>query len=238
MRPSADERRALRAGRRGRPVHPDAGGPGDLVNGALSVRLGYLLGCPDLTAADVGASVLEPLAPGPATRRAFHRTVAGFLSEHAGRASRLAPGRVLGAREEAGLAADAVRLALLCEAAEDRPLAATALAAPVRAGLDDQRFEALVDPRVVADVVRLTGAAERTLWRPLATSRTARVDAATWRLGDVLVRVDLAERGRAATPAQGPTGDDPAVWFGRYERLVRLPGAGTTRGAHDRVGRR
>lgn len=188
---------------------------------ALDVRLGYLLGAPDTTTASVGATVLLGLPQGPTTHAAAIRTLSGFLTEHASRAAALAPGVVLDATREATLAADAVVLAHLAQAADDVALASLRLASPVTSGLDDERLWAVVDPRVVSDVVRLTRAAQTSLWRPLATADVERVGVGAWRLGDQVVVVDLGEGRLARVPVRPDACDRSATWVGRYERLVR-----------------
>ena len=235
--PPALQRR-LRAALRGGVVHADVGADPALVAHALDVRLGYLLGLPDTTAADVGASLLTTVARGPDTRRRLERTLAGFLAEHRARASALAPGRVLGPAAERSLAGDAVLLAMLAEVADAPDPTRVPLLAPATAGLDDDRLHAVVDPRVVADVARLTVAAEQTLWRPLASSRTARDGAGPghWRIGDARVLVvTAAGRGalravRSASDADGrPLG---WAWLARHEALVRLQDGSDER-SHD-----
>lgn len=243
--PPAQDRR-LRGALRGRPVHPDVGADPCLVHEALDVRLGYLLGRPDTAASDVGASLLTTVAPGPDTRRRLERTLSGFLSEHRARASALAPGRVLGATAERALAGDAMLLALLSRAARATDPARLPLLAPAVAGLDDERLHALVDPRVVGDVVRLTVAAEHGLWRPLASSRVERTgERGRWRMGDadVLVVVPGGRAGLRAVraAAQAPDGTPGWAWFARHEALVRLHDGEVDQdephGEHDPVSR-
>ena len=236
------QRGRLLAALRGGPVHPDIGADPALVHGALAVRLGYLLGRPDTTAADLGASLLTTVARGPDTRRRLERTLAGFLSEHRARASSLAPGRVLGAAAERALAADAVLLTLLAEVASAEDPTRVPLLAPAAAGLDDERLHALVDPRVVADTARLTVAAEHSLWRPLASSRTARTEQpGRWWIGDAEVLVVVAG-GRAALRALRRAGDAAGqlpgwTWLARHEALVRLDGTTGDDRARDDHGR-
>jgi hypothetical protein len=219
----------VRRARRGGPLHPDVGAPRDLLAAALDFRLGYLLGAPDLTAADVGAGVLQALPQGPTTRAALHRTLAGFLGEHAGRSAALAPGVVLDQTRERALASDAIVLALLGQAAGDAPLARLALAGPAATGLDDERLRALVDPRVESEVVRLTGAADASLWRPLATRHVERAGPGWWRIGEIEVVVDLAVGRFGGTSATDRLthGRPGATWVARYERLVRHPSTST-----------
>ena len=219
-------------------LHPDVGADPALVHAALDVRLGYLLGDPDTTAADVGASVLSTVPRGPDTRRRLERTLSGFLSEHHARASALAPGRVLHTAAERALAADAVLLALLAQAAQALDPTRVPLLAPASTGLDDDRLHALVDPRVVGDVVRLTRAAEHSLWRPLASRRTQRLgEPGRWRLGDAHVLVVVRAGRRAMRSVRNATADDgPAswVWLARHEALVRLHAAAAVLGGpHD-----